>query len=125
MSNDQKRRGFAALSPERMREIASLGGKASQAKGTGHKFDPDEARAAGRKGGAAVPETRPRWGWADTATPWPTPCPRCGGRLFEHPKSNCEDPACERCGKPNVACEFLDCSFTYMCTTALGQGADI
>lgn len=72
-----------------------------------------------------MPETRPRWCWADTATPWPTPCPRCGGRLFEHPKSNCEDPACERCGKPNVACEFLDCSFTYMCTTALGQVADL
>lgn len=58
MSNEEKRRGFAALSPERMREIASLGGKASQAKGTGHKFDPDEARAAGRKGGEAVSQDR-------------------------------------------------------------------
>lgn len=50
MSNSSKR-GFAALSSDRLREIASKGGKAAHAKGTGHKFSHDEAVAAGRKGG--------------------------------------------------------------------------
>lgn len=45
------RKGFAAMDPERQREIASRGGKAAQAKGTGHKFTSDEARRAGLKGG--------------------------------------------------------------------------
>jgi general stress protein YciG len=48
------RRGFAALSPERRREIASMGGKASHAAGTGHRFTVEEARAAGSKGGKAA-----------------------------------------------------------------------
>jgi general stress protein YciG len=48
------RRGFAAISPERQREIASLGGKAAHAKGTAHQFSAEEARVAGRKGGQAA-----------------------------------------------------------------------
>ena len=47
-------RGFAALSPERQRELASQGGKAAHAMGRAHKFTPEEARAAGKKGGARV-----------------------------------------------------------------------
>ena len=47
------KRGLAALSPERRREIAQAGGKAAQAKGTGRRFTSEEARAAGKKGGAA------------------------------------------------------------------------
>ena len=46
-------RGFAAISPERRREIASKGGKAAHAAGTAHRFDSEEAAAAGRKGGTA------------------------------------------------------------------------
>jgi len=42
------------LSPERRCQIASIGGKAAHAKGTAHEFTPEEARAAGRKGGAAL-----------------------------------------------------------------------
>ena len=45
------RRGFAAMSPETQRRIASAGGKASHASGRGHRFSADEAREAGRKGG--------------------------------------------------------------------------
>lgn len=45
-------KGFGALTPEERRERASAGGKASQASGAGHRFNADEARAAGRKGGA-------------------------------------------------------------------------
>lgn len=40
------------MSPEKQRAIASLGGKASHAKGTGHEWTPEEAAIAGRKGGA-------------------------------------------------------------------------
>jgi general stress protein YciG len=43
-------RGFAAMDPERHREIASMGGKAAHEQGTAHKFTAEEARAAGRKG---------------------------------------------------------------------------
>jgi general stress protein YciG len=52
------RRGFAAMSAEKQREIASLGGKAAHAKGTAHEFSPDEAREAGRKGGQAAQRAR-------------------------------------------------------------------
>jgi general stress protein YciG len=43
--------GFAAMSPEKQREIASKGGRAAHTKGTAHEWDSKEARAAGRKGG--------------------------------------------------------------------------
>lgn len=45
------RRGFASMDPTEQRRIASQGGKASHASGQGHKWTPEEARAAGRKGG--------------------------------------------------------------------------
>ncbi len=48
-----RRRGFAAMPAERVREIASKGGKAAHAAGTAHQFNSDEARNAGRKGGMA------------------------------------------------------------------------
>lgn len=47
----KERRGFASMSPEKQREIASKGGRAAHAKGTAHEWSSDEARAAGRKGG--------------------------------------------------------------------------
>lgn len=47
-------RGFASMSAEKQRAIASKGGKAAHAKGTAHEFTPEEARAAGRKGGQAA-----------------------------------------------------------------------
>ncbi|MBF9239889.1 hypothetical protein I2I05_21030 [Hymenobacter sp. BT683] len=47
----KSRRGFAAMSPETQRRIASEGGKASHASGRGHRFSAEEAREAGRKGG--------------------------------------------------------------------------
>ncbi len=51
-------RGFASMSREKQREIASKGGHAAHAKGTAHEFSADEARAAGRKGGEAVSRDR-------------------------------------------------------------------
>lgn len=47
----KERRGFASMSPEKQREIASKGGRAAHEKGTAHEWTPDEARMAGRKGG--------------------------------------------------------------------------
>jgi hypothetical protein len=42
-------RGFAAMSAEKKREIASLGGRAAHASGRAHQFSSEEARAAGKK----------------------------------------------------------------------------
>jgi hypothetical protein len=39
------------MSADKQREIASKGGRAAHEKGTAHEWTPDEARAAGRKGG--------------------------------------------------------------------------
>jgi hypothetical protein len=47
----KERRGFASMSPEKQREIASKGGRAAHAKGTAHEWTSEEARVAGRKGG--------------------------------------------------------------------------
>jgi general stress protein YciG len=47
----KERRGFASMTPEKQREIASKGGRAAHEKGTAHEWTPDEARSAGRKGG--------------------------------------------------------------------------
>jgi general stress protein YciG len=43
---------------EKQREIARKGGRAAHEKGTAHEFTPDEARAAGRKGGERVSANR-------------------------------------------------------------------
>jgi len=54
------RRGFAAMDTSRQRELASRGGKASHAKGTGHEWDRNAARDAGKKGGIASGVSRNR-----------------------------------------------------------------
>lgn len=50
-SKGKERRGFASMSREKQREIASKGGRAAHQKGTAHEWTSDEARRAGRKGG--------------------------------------------------------------------------
>ena len=52
-------RGFASMSNEKKREIASKGGKAAHAMGTAHTWTSQEAQAAGRKGGA-ISRRRPK-----------------------------------------------------------------
>jgi hypothetical protein len=56
----KSRRGFAAMSAEKQREIASLGGKAAHAQGKAHTFDSKQAAEAGRKGGRIAQERRRR-----------------------------------------------------------------
>jgi general stress protein YciG len=57
-SNEPKKsrisnRGFASMTPEQQRQIASKGGQAAHKKGVAHEWTSEEARAAGRKGGQA------------------------------------------------------------------------
>ncbi len=47
------KRGLAALSLEKRREIASKGGKQAHANGTAHEWTTEEAIKAGSKGGKA------------------------------------------------------------------------
>src|SRR5437868_3103643 len=54
MESKTKNRGFASMDTHRQREIARKGGRAAHEKGKAHEFTPDEARAAGRKGGEKV-----------------------------------------------------------------------
>ncbi|HEY0754081.1 MAG TPA: KGG domain-containing protein [Ktedonobacteraceae bacterium] len=51
-TSSKRLRGLAAMSPERRREIASKGGRTSQARGTAHQWTAEEASAAGKKGSA-------------------------------------------------------------------------
>ena len=47
----KSRRGFAAMDPEKQKQIASEGGRAAHRQGVAHEWTADEAREAGRKGG--------------------------------------------------------------------------
>ena len=47
-------RGFAAMDPKLVSELATRGGKAAHRAGTAHQFTSEEARVAGRKGGMAT-----------------------------------------------------------------------
>jgi general stress protein YciG len=51
-------RGFAAMSPEKQKQIASEGGRAAHRQGVAHEWNSDEARMAGRKGGQIVSQNR-------------------------------------------------------------------
>src|SRR3954464_6052120 len=50
----RRRRGFAAMDPKLVSELATRGGKAAHRAGTAHEFSSEEARVAGRKGGQAT-----------------------------------------------------------------------
>lgn len=50
-STNKPRRGFAAMPPDKQKEIARQGGRIAHEKGVAHKWNSDEARKAGRKGG--------------------------------------------------------------------------
>jgi general stress protein YciG len=50
----KSKRGFASMDPERLRELASKGGKAAHAQGRAHIWTAEQASAAGKKGGATV-----------------------------------------------------------------------
>jgi hypothetical protein len=58
MQSGTSNRGFASMDREKQKEIARKGGRAAHERGTAHEFTPDEARAAGRKGGERVSANR-------------------------------------------------------------------
>lgn len=47
--NKKKKYGFAAMSPEKRREISSKGGKASRDNGTLYKFTSEDCRKAWKR----------------------------------------------------------------------------
>ena len=58
-SNGRKSsRGFAAMSTEKQKQIASEGGRAAHRLGVAHEWSSEEARMAGRKGGQIVSQNR-------------------------------------------------------------------
>jgi uncharacterized protein len=62
-----RKRGFATMDRDRVRELARKGGVAAHRAGTAHEFSVEEARIAGRKGGLATQATG-----RDTAAPGAT-----------------------------------------------------
>lgn len=54
----KKKVGFAVIPKDKVRELASEGGKSAHRQGTAHQFTSEEARAAGRKGGRKSAATR-------------------------------------------------------------------
>ena len=54
----KQRRGFAAFDKERMRQVASSGGKSAHAAGLANRFTSEKAREAGKKGGAVTSANR-------------------------------------------------------------------
>lgn len=61
------RQGFASMSLEQRRRIASLGGKAAHAQRTAHEWTSEEAMHAGRKGAARTNAKRAETNRATTS----------------------------------------------------------
>ena len=53
-----KKKGFALLSPEQRKAIASKGGSVAQANGNANRFTAEQAQVAGQKGGKSVSQDR-------------------------------------------------------------------
>lgn len=51
-------RGFAVMDKDRLREVASQGGKKAHAIGTAHEWTPAEARTNGLVGGAVIGQNK-------------------------------------------------------------------
>jgi general stress protein YciG len=53
-----RKQGFAAMGPEKRKEVARRGGQTAHRLGKAHRFTPEEAREAGKKGGRSVSRDR-------------------------------------------------------------------
>jgi uncharacterized protein len=51
-------KGFASMDPKRRRELARRGGLTAHRLGKAHKFTPEEAQQAGKKGGRTTSRDR-------------------------------------------------------------------
>lgn len=54
----KQNKGFAVMTPEQKKEIASAGGRAAHAQGKAYKFSSEAAKVAGQKGGRTVSQNR-------------------------------------------------------------------
>lgn len=54
----KQKRGFASMDPAMVKKIASMGGQAAHEQGVAHKWNSEQAREAGRKGGLAMSRKR-------------------------------------------------------------------
>jgi general stress protein YciG len=57
---EKPKQGFATMSPERQRELASKGGRTVHERGLGHQWTSEEAKEMGRIGGRITAERRKR-----------------------------------------------------------------
>jgi general stress protein YciG len=55
---NEKKRGFANMTPEARAEISRKGGRAAHAQGKAHQFNSEEAKVVGKKGGVRSGEVR-------------------------------------------------------------------
>ena len=55
-----RKMGFAMMDPALQQQLASKGGRAAHDQGAAHEFSQEEAREAGRKGGAVSSRDRAR-----------------------------------------------------------------
>lgn len=53
-----KKMGFALMTPEKLKETGSKGGKVAHQTGMAHEFTKEEAKAAGSKGGLKVAQDK-------------------------------------------------------------------
>lgn len=58
MEETKIKRGFAAMSPEKRKGIARLGGLKAHKLGVAHRWTPQEAKALGSRGGKASAKKR-------------------------------------------------------------------
>lgn len=54
----KQHKGFAAMTEEQKKSIASAGGRAAHAKGKAYRFNSETAKQAGRKGGLSVSKNK-------------------------------------------------------------------
>jgi uncharacterized protein len=66
--SEKSKRGFGLLTPEDIRELGRRGGQAAQRRGTAHRWDVEEAKAAGLLGQAASRARRGSSGPAEPGT---------------------------------------------------------
>ena len=78
-SETRRKRGFATMDRDHVRDLARKGGVAAHRAGTAHEFNSEEARVAGRKGGMASRATL-REGAAIIQVPDPKTSPQIVSR---------------------------------------------
>lgn len=80
------------MDPERRRQLAQRGGRRAHELGRAHTFSGDEAKSAGKKGGAAL---RARFAARERDTAVDR---EVRARIYDERKAKAADGACSKCG---------------------------